>query len=171
MKKLIFIILLFFLNTSNSFADNVYFMDFGKVLNASKPGAEAQKKLKNKIEAETKRFNKLETDIKKSEADIISQKKALGADEYKKKVKNLRKRVADLQKDKTDTFKNIAKTRSDAKKALLKAVNPIVKKYMEDNNIRLIVDKKSVILGDKTLEITDQIIVILNKELPSLKIN
>jgi len=46
-------------------------MDFGKVLNASKPGAEAQKKLKNKIEAETKRFNKLETDIKKSEADII----------------------------------------------------------------------------------------------------
>jgi len=42
---------------------------------------------------------------------------------------------------------------------------------MEDNNIRLIVDKKSVILGDKTLEITDQIIVILNKELPSLKIN
>jgi Skp family chaperone for outer membrane proteins len=146
-------------------------MDFGKVLNASKPGAEAQKKLKNKIEAETKRFNKLETDIKKSEADIISQKKALGADEYKKKVKNLRKRVADLQKDKTDTFKNIAKTRSDAKKALLKAVNPIVKKYMEDNNIRLIVDKKSVILGDKTLEITDQIIVILNKELPSLKIN
>ena len=171
MKKLIFIILLFFLNTSNSFADNVYFMDFGKVLNASKPGAEAQKKLKNKIEAETKRFNQLETDIKKSEADIISQKKALGADEYKKKVKNLRKRVADLQKDKTDTFKNIAKTRSDAKKALLKAVNPIVKKYMEDNNIRLIVDKKSVILGDKTLEITDQIIVILNKELPSLKIN
>ena len=171
MKKLIFIILLFFLNTSNSFAENVYFMDFGKVLNASKPGAEAQKKLKNKIEAETKRFNKLETDIKKSEADIISQKKALGADEYKKKVKNLRKRVADLQKDKTDTFKNIAKTRSDAKKALLKAVNPIVKKYMEDNNIRLIVDKKSVILGDKTLEITDQIIVILNKELPSLKIN
>jgi len=42
---------------------------------------------------------------------------------------------------------------------------------MEENNIRLVLDKKSVILGDTTLEITDQIITILNKELPSIKIN
>ena len=42
---------------------------------------------------------------------------------------------------------------------------------MEENNIRMVLDKKAVILGDSTLEITDQIIAILNKELPSLKIN
>ena len=42
---------------------------------------------------------------------------------------------------------------------------------MEDNKIRVIVAKQSVVLGDKTLEITDQIIAILNKELPSLKVN
>ena len=34
---------------------------------------------------------------------------------------------------------------------------------MEDNKIRVIVAKQSVVLGDKTLEITDQIIAILNK--------
>ena len=39
----------------------------------------------------------------------------------------------------------------------------IIKKYMEDNKIRVIVAKQSVVLGDKTLEITDQIIAILNK--------
>ena len=39
---------------------------------------------------------------------------------------------------------------------------------MEDNKIRLIVDKQSVILGDQGLEVTDQIIAILNKESPSL---
>tara|TARA_B110000211_G_scaffold222535_1_gene271344 strand:- start:1178 stop:1306 length:129 start_codon:yes stop_codon:yes gene_type:complete len=42
---------------------------------------------------------------------------------------------------------------------------------MEDNNIRLILDKKSVVMGDTNLEITNQIIAILNKEVPSLKIN
>ena len=42
---------------------------------------------------------------------------------------------------------------------------------MEDNNIKLILDKKNVIMGDKNLEITDQIISILNKEVLSLKIN
>ena len=66
---------------------------------------------------------------------------------------------------------NIAKSRNDAKKKLLEIVNPIIKKYMEDNNIRMVLDKKAVVLGDTTLEITNQIILILNKELPSLKIN
>ena len=36
---------------------------------------------------------------------------------------------------------------------------------MEDNKIRIILDKKSIIMGDTKLEITDQIIAILNKEL------
>ena len=42
---------------------------------------------------------------------------------------------------------------------------------MEDNKIRMVLNKKSVVLGDVTLEITDAIIDILNKELTSLKIN
>ena len=42
---------------------------------------------------------------------------------------------------------------------------------MEDNNIRMILDKKGVLMGDKTLEITDKIITIINKEITSIKIN
>ena len=42
---------------------------------------------------------------------------------------------------------------------------------MEDNKIRIIVDKKAVVLGDTSLEITDKIITVLNKNLPSLKLN
>jgi Skp family chaperone for outer membrane proteins len=42
---------------------------------------------------------------------------------------------------------------------------------MEENNIKLILDKKGVLMGDKNLEITNQIIAILNKELSSLSIN
>ena len=42
---------------------------------------------------------------------------------------------------------------------------------MEDNKIRLVIDKKNVLLGDSSLEITSQIIEILNKELKSLNLN
>jgi Skp family chaperone for outer membrane proteins len=42
---------------------------------------------------------------------------------------------------------------------------------MEDNNIRIVLDKQSVLMGDSSLEITSQIIAILNKEVSSLKIN
>ena len=51
---------------------------------------------------------------------------------------------------------------------MINAVKPIIKKYMEDNKVRMVIDKKFVVLGDSSLEITDQIINILNKSLTSL---
>ena len=155
----------------NSSADSIYFIDFAKVLNSSKPGAEAQKSIKQKLQSENKKFANLQNNIRKEESDIISQKSTLSPEEYKKKVQALRNKVADLQKNKETSFNNIAKSRSKAKNSLLKAVNPIIKKYMEDNNIQIVLNKKAVILGDTNLEITDKIISILNKELPSLKTN
>lgn len=171
-KKIICIIVIFFFYTLNSaFADTSHFMDFTKVLNSSKAGAQAQKKLQTRLQTETKKFNKIQEDIRKEEADIISQKKLLSPEDYQKKVQDLRKKVSDLQKNKQKSFNNIAKSRSEAKQALIKAVNPIIKKYMEENKIRIVYDKQSIILGDTKLEITDQIIAILNKESPSLKMN
>ena len=170
-KKLIFITLFFIAYSQNSFADNSYFIDFSKVLNKSKPGSEVQKKLKDKFNTESKKFTKLNEGILREEAELISKKKDLSSEEYKKKVESLRKRVGDLQRNKQKSLNSIAKSRNDAKVALLKAVNPIVKKYMADNKIRVVLDKKGVIMGDITLEITDQIIAILDKETPSLKIN
>jgi outer membrane protein len=171
MKKLIFITLFFLVYSLSSFAESAYFIDFKKVLNSSKSGAEAQKKLIKKFQTETKKFKELEKNIRKEESEIISQKNILSPEEYKKKVGALRKKVSESQKKKQKSFSSIAKSRNDSKKILIDALNPILKKYMEDNNIKLIHDKKNVIMGDKNLEITDQIISILNKEVLSLKIN
>jgi len=169
-KKLIFITIFFLFYSLNSFADNTYFIDYTKVLNGSKPGAEAQKKLKEKFANESKKFKDSQENIKKEEIEIISQKKVLSAADYKKKVETLRKKVANLQKNKQDSFNNIAKSRRDAKITLTNALKPIIKKYMEDNNIKLIIRKQGVVMGDTNLEITNQIIEILNKNLPSLNI-
>ena len=164
MKKFSVITLFFLLFSLNSFADNSHFIDFTKVLNSSKAGAGAQKKLQEKFVSESKKFKKLEEDIRNEETDIISQKKTISAEEYQKKVAN-------LQKSKQTSFKNISKSRNDAKLTLLKSLNPILKKYMEENKIKIILDKKAVVLGDISLEITDQIIATLNKEVSSIKIN
>jgi Skp family chaperone for outer membrane proteins len=83
----------------------------------------------------------------------------------------LRKKVANHQNDKQTSFKNIAKSRAKAKNDLLEKINPIIKKYMEENKIRLVVDKDSVLMGDATLEITNQIIKSLNEAHSSLAIN
>ena len=53
----------------------------------------------------------------------------------------------------------------------MKALNPIISDYMKEKNIRMVIDKKSVLLADERLDITKEIIEILNQKLKSIKLN
>ena len=53
----------------------------------------------------------------------------------------------------------------------LRILNPIIKEYMVEKQIRMVLDKKELILADENLDITKDIIERLNKKLKSLKIN
>ena len=131
-KKLLlttFLLLAFLTNISYA---TTAFIDFKKVLNTSTAGAEAQKILQKKIESQANKFNKEEKEIRKEETQIISQKKLISGEEYKKKVQVLRTRAAKMQKDRQTELSKIAKTRDDAKVQLLKKLNPIISSYMKE---------------------------------------
>ena len=42
---------------------------------------------------------------------------------------------------------------------------------MKEKNIRMIIDKKSMLLADENLDITKDVIKILNQKLKSIKLN
>ena len=172
MKKIILTICLFFvLSTTHVFFITTYFVDFSYVLNQSKAGKEAQEIMKKKIKSSNEKFSKLEKKILDDEKDLISKKNVLKDEEYQKKIKTLRERVANLQKDKRSFFEKINKQRSESRKKLLNSLTPIMESYMKTNNIKIIIDKKNVLLGDASLDLTKTITELLNKELKSLNLN
>ena len=152
-------------------ADSPHFVDFSKILNDSKAGKQAQSYLKKKFETENNKFLKLEKELRKKEKDLISQKKLITKEEYKNKSETLRKEVQKFQENRSKSINSIAESRNKYKKELLKNLNPIMADYMKEKKIRLIVDKKSILLGDTNLDITDEIIEILNKKLKSIKLD
>ncbi|MFL2887395.1 MAG: OmpH family outer membrane protein [Pelagibacteraceae bacterium] len=170
-KSLLFLILIVFVN-SEILAEQTqpHFIDFKKVLNQSVAGKKAQDFLKNKLESDIKKFKKQEENIRKDEKDLIAKKKLITQEEYKKKVGNLRKKVSELQKNRQASLSNVGKLRAKAKQELLQKLNPIIKKYMSDNKIRIVLDREAVLLGDSSLDITSKIIDLLNKELKSLNL-
>ena len=164
-------ILIFLSFTTISFADSTYFVDFKFVLNESNAGKEAQNFLKNKLDKGIKSLQSKEKQIQEEEKKIIQQKKVMSADEYKKRVTDLRLKVSNLQKERNDLITEVGKQRANARKELLKNLNPIIKEYMEKNNIRMVIDKKSILLADDTLDITKEIVKLLNNKLKSIKLN
>ncbi len=102
---------------------------------------------------------------------IIQQKKVISTDEYKKKITELRKKISSLQKERNTLLQSVSKLRTKARNQLLDKLNPIMKNYMKEKNIRMVIDKKDVLLADDKLDITKDIISLLNKELKSLNLN
>lgn len=166
---LIILILIFSLN--KLYAETPYFVDFKYILNESNAGKKAQNALKSKLNNGLKGLKDKETKIQDEEKKIIQQKKLISPEEYKKKVSELRKKVSSLQTERNNLLENISKERTKARNELLKNLNPILSEYMKKNQIRIILDKKSILLADENLNITDEIISLLNAKLKSIKIN
>ena len=168
--KIIFFALLILNFYNLSFAEETYFIDMQKLLNQSKAGKEAQDFLKKKIITEDKKLKEEGELLKKEEIDLIAKKKTLSADEYKKKLNQLREKNIKFQRKRTSFARTIAKQRAEARNSLLKTLNPILTKYMSENNIQIIIDKKYVIMANSKIDLTDKILEILNKELKSLNL-
>ena len=77
----------------------------------------------------------------------------------------------DLQKERSSLLESVAKQRAQAKAELLKNLQPIMKDYMKEKQIKMVIDKKSILLGDSNLDITKDIISKLNDKLKKIKLD
>ena len=174
MKKIYnlrWVLVFFFLFQTNIQAQNPYYLDFKYILNQSEAGKKAQITLKDKLDKGIKSLKSKENGIQEEEKKIIKQKKVLAPEEYKKKVNELRKKVSSLQKDRDILLNTVSKQRIKARNELLKNVNPILANYMKEKKIGMVIDKKYLLLADESLDITKDIMSLLNKKLKSIKLN
>ena len=162
---------IFVSHISISVAGTTHYLDFKLILNESNAGKKAQSFLKNKLEKGIKSIQEKEKKIQSEEKKIIQQKKIISAEEYKKKVSELRNKVSEIQKERGKLLENVAKQRAKARNEILKNLNPIVKNYMNEKKIRVVMDKKNILLADETLDITKDIMALLNKKLKSINLN
>ena len=168
--KIIFFVLLIFNFYNVSSAEETYFINMNKLLNQSKAGKEAQDFLKKKIITGDKKFKEKGELLKKEEIDLIAKKKTLSADEYKKILNQLREKNIKFQRKRTNFTRAIATQRTDARNRLLKVLDPILTKYMSENNVQIIIYRKYIVLAQSKLDLTEKILEILNKELKSLNL-
>ena len=169
--KTIFVSLILLLTFQTKLFSEIRYVDFKYVLNESKAGKEAQTYLKKKLDNGIKDLKAKEKSIQDEEKKLIQQKKLISAEEYKKQVQALREKVSLLQTQRNKLLDTVAKQRAKARSELLKTLNPIIKDYMKENTIRLVLEKKSILLADDKLNITKEITDLLNKKLKSIKLN
>lgn len=166
----IFILISLCLYQNSLQAEVPYILDFKYILNESEAGKKAQKFLQSKLSSGLKNIKEKEKSIQEEEKKIIQQKKLISTEEYKKKVNGLRSKVSSLQKERNKLLESVSSERSKARNELLKNLNPILEEYMKEKKIRMVVDRKSILLADENLDITQDVMKILNQKLKSINL-
>ncbi len=99
---------------------------------------------------------------------MLAQQNIIEKTQFNIKVNNLSKEVQNYRTDKKTSLNKLNEIKIENTKKILKILNPIITKYVELNSISLVIPKKNIIIGKKNLDITDEIVKLLNNNSTSL---
>ena len=172
-KKFLIIFLSFFLNFSSAISIElkIVYVDLEKIINQSEAGKKISKQLENLNIDNIKKFKKKEKEIADEEKNIIKQKNIMPKDEFEKKVKILQKNIENFKRDINTSRQDLDKKRVEATTKMLKVINPILSDYSSKNLISLIIQKKYIVIGKSELDVTSQILKIVNTKIKTVKLN
>ena len=172
MKKILVSILLSILISVPVYSsEKIVYLDVEKIMQQSIAGKSIIAQLKKKREESISKFKKKEKDIIDKEKTLISQKNVLSKEEFESKIIELRKEISNYQKDRNKTLNEIGKSRIKATTKLITKLTPILEEYSKKNSIRIIVQKKNIVMGKKEDDITKDILELVNQKVKNIKLD
>ncbi len=172
MKKYNFIIIFFIiLITSNiSYSQNIVIADLDKIVKSSETG----KKIITYFSEENKKlldeFKINENKFKKKERTLISQKNLLSAEEYLKKVDELKKEVNNFNIDSNIKLKELNNFKNKILRLFRNEINKILQEFSEKNKIDLIISSEQILIGKSNIDVTNDLLNIVNKKITNFEI-
>ena len=158
--------------SSSSYSENlIVFLDMDKIMLQSKAGKSITIQLEKLHKKNIDTFRKKEEELKNKESSIVSQKNVLTKEEFEKKINLLRKEANEYRIKRRDSINSLTKKRVDAQNKLINVINPILADYSKKNSISMIIQNKNIIIGKSELEITDDILKILDNSLNTVDLN
>ena len=162
-------IFLFFINPVVS-DQKIAFINMDKVMSTSKSGISILKQLTDLKNKNTKFLEKEGKRFKEKETKLISQKNILSEVDFKKKIDELKVEIKNYNQNRNKMIKDFNKLKVDNTNNLLKLINPILIKFSNDKEISIILQKKDLVVAKTELDITEEIIKIINAEVKEFKI-
>ena len=168
---LLLIFFIFFSKISLSHEKSIVYIDLNKIMSNSIAGKSITSQLENNHKKNISKFKNIEEELKKEEAEIISQKNVITKEEFEKKIIDLRDKANKFRKERNDNINNLNNQRLEATSKMITLVRPILSEFSDKNSISLIIDKKNIIIGKTLLDITDDILKIVDEKIGKIPLD
>tara|TARA_Y100001935_G_C17035202_1_gene374471 strand:- start:62 stop:565 length:504 start_codon:yes stop_codon:yes gene_type:complete len=158
------ILILFLINTSIA-NDKIVYLDINYILSNSDKGKsifiELDKKNKNNI----LKLEKRENILKNKEKDLETKKNILSENELKKQIQDLKVQIIKFKKDKEKIVIEFNNYKKKELSSLMQEINPIISEYVREKSIDMVLDKKNILIGKTSYDITQTVLELVNTNL------
>tara|TARA_B100000003_G_C10873692_1_gene348187 strand:+ start:339 stop:845 length:507 start_codon:yes stop_codon:yes gene_type:complete len=162
------LILIFFLFQNYALSNenlNLVIIDLDYVFKNSNAGKKISKNSINKKEALIKEKNKIEAKLEKQKNDIMSKRNVLDKKDFEEKVISHQNQVKEHQIKINQDLKKVNDKFIKDNIELKKEIDKLLIEYSKENSIDLIVNKNSIVVSNTKIDMTTQILEIINNKI------
>ena len=131
----------------------------------SKVGLSIKKKIEEIDLKNSKILKNKEKKIIDEENEIKKLQNIISKEEFDKKIGQFRINLNNYNKEKKIILNKIKNMQNSELKFFFEKINPFLLSYMNENSIDLLIEKKNIFIGKSKIDITKDILKIIDEEL------
>ncbi len=170
------IIVFIIISTNFSIADNypntsIGVLDLNKVLldaKAAKRAAEEIDKIAKNVENE---LLSSDENMINEQNKLIEAQSIMAPEAFELKRKEYEEKVQNYNIERQQKLLSVDKLVENSRNQILDKLKPILEEMSEAKGITVILEKGTVLLNAESMDITDEVIKVLNKELPKIEVS
>lgn len=101
---------------------------------------------------------------------LVEQQSVIAPEAFEVKAKDYEKKLQNYQIEKQNKLRKLEGVLQKARNEILENVKPILEDLSQELGVTVILEKNSVLLSATNMDITDEVIKKLNKDLPKIKV-
>jgi|TARA_B100001094_G_C17801120_1_gene609195 outer membrane protein len=167
-----FIISIILLLSSNNLKakDKVAYLDIDFILTNTIAGKSLLTGLQKQEEIKISKFRTTDEKFKNDEKKILAKKNLISSEEINKEIKELQIKFQEYKQSKKKEIENLKKKRNKNIINFINLINPIIEKYMYDNSIYMLIDKKNVFIANNNYDITKKLIEQIDNQIKTIDV-
>ena len=170
-KKIFFLTVIILLSINNLKAeDKVAYLDIDFILTNTIAGKLLLENLKKQEDIKINKFKIDDEKFRNNEKKILAKKNLVSVEEIKKEMNELQIEYQKYNKDKKKEIDSLKKKRNTNIINFINSINPIIEKYMTDNSIYILMDKKNIFIAKNDYDITQKLIKLIDNQIKTFEI-
>ena len=150
--------------------DKISYVNMDYLISNTIAGKSLLENLKKEEKLKVDKFKISDEDYKNKEKKILAKKNLVTNEEINKELRSLQVEFQNYRKNKIKEIDELKAKRNRNILNFIKLINPIIEKYMSDNSIAILFDKKNIFIASKNYDITKNLITLIDKDIKNIDI-